>query len=159
VTATASRRSNLPRPLTSFVGRQRILAEVTRRLRVDAGASPARLLTLTGPGGCGKTRLALEAAGQLTEHFRDGVWFISLAPVNDPALVLPTIGQTLGVRDPSGLARLESVARRVGERQVLLVLDNFEQVLGAGAELVQLLAHCGQLRLLVTSRAALRVSG
>jgi len=144
---------HLPAPLTSFVGRERELAAVARLL------GTARLVTLTGPGGVGKTRLALEAAAGLRDAFGDGVCFVALAPIGDPGLVFATAAQTLGVGDPGGRPPLEAVAAHLRHRQLLLVLDNFEQVLGAGPALVELLAACPRLRVLVTSRAALRVSG
>jgi predicted ATPase/class 3 adenylate cyclase len=152
-----SRRTNLPAQLTSFVGRQREVAAIRGLL-----ARPeVRLLTLSGPGGTGKTRLAVQVAAELAEAFPDGVvCFVALAPVTDPELVLPTTAQALGVRGAAGgQSLLHSVAEHVGDRRQLLVLDNFEQVLAAAPVVIDLLAACPQLQALVTSRAALQVSG
>jgi predicted ATPase len=111
----------------------------------------ARLVTLAGPGGTGKTRLALEAAGELVSEFGAGVFWIGLAPVRDPELVVDTIAQTLGAK--------QELAAHIGEKQLLLVLDNLEQVVESAVELAALLRACRNLRLLVTSRELLRVDG
>jgi predicted ATPase/DNA-binding CsgD family transcriptional regulator len=118
-----------------------------------------RLLTLTGPGGIGKTRLGLQVAAELSEQFADGVFFVNLAPIGDPALVLPTIAQTLGVQESATRSVLDILQSVLQEKQLLLVLDNFEQVVGAAVEVAALLARCTQLTVLVTSRAALHLSG
>ena len=138
--------TNLPRPASSFVGREREIAEVVSLLQ-----DGARLLTLTGPGGSGKTRLALEAAAELVPEFKAGVFWVGLAPLRDPALVSPSIAQTLGAK-----VRL---AEFIGERELLLLLDNFEQVVEAAPELCSLVEACPNLRLLSTSRELLRVRG
>jgi predicted ATPase len=138
--------TNLPRPASTFVGREREQGEVVSLLR-----DGARLLTLTGPGGSGKTRLGIEAAAELVSDFKNGVFWIGLAPLRDPALVLDTIAQTLGARD--------GLAEHLGEREALLLLDNLEQVIEAAPELVSLVEACPNLRLLVTSRELLRVRG
>lgn len=143
-----------PVPLTSFLARERERTEVGALLRQPG----TRLLTLTGPGGAGKTRLALAVSGDLATGFRDGAAFVGLAPVRDPNLVLPTIAQALGIRE-SGAAALPDLARTLATRKLLLVLDNLEQVLGAAPLLADLLAACPGLTLLVTSRAPLRISG
>jgi predicted ATPase len=109
----------------------------------------ARLLTLTGPGGSGKTRLAIEAAAELVPEFRGGVFWVELAPIDDPELVLEEIGRTLGARD--------DLARHIGERELLLVLDNFEQVVDGGPALGALVSSCPNLHVLVTSRELLRL--
>jgi class 3 adenylate cyclase len=145
----------LPTPLTRFIGRQPELADVSASLQRDE----VRLLTLTGPGGTGKTRLAIQVAAELSELFPDGVAFVGLAPVNDPALVGSAIAQSLGVREAAHQSVLDRLTQEVGHRRLLLVLDNFEQILGAAPLLLQLLAACPQLKVLVTSRAALHVSG
>jgi non-specific serine/threonine protein kinase len=111
----------------------------------------ARLVTLAGPGGTGKTRLALEAAGELVSEFGAGVFWIGLAPVHDPGLVVDTIAQTLGAK--------QELAGHIGEKQILLVCDNLEQVVESAVELAALLRACPNLRLLVTSRELLRVDG
>ncbi|HLX31172.1 MAG TPA: adenylate/guanylate cyclase domain-containing protein [Gaiellaceae bacterium] len=136
--------TNLPRPTSSFVGRTEEASAVVALLREGA-----RLLTLTGPGGSGKTRLAIEAAGELIPEFRNGVTWVGLSALREPALVIETIGQTLGAKD--------SVADHVGDGELLLLLDNFEQVIEASPELGQLLEACPNLKILVTSRELLRI--
>jgi predicted ATPase/class 3 adenylate cyclase len=138
--------TNLPRPASSFVGRDREVGEITELLR-----DGARLLTLTGPGGTGKTRLAIEAAAELVPDFRNGVFWVDLAPLRDDALVLDAIRNTLGARD--------GVAEHIGQRQMLLVIDNLEQVIAAAPDLAGLPEQCPNLRLLTTSRELLRVRG
>jgi predicted ATPase len=137
----------------TFVGREQDVARVHTLL----GRRDVRLLTLTGPPGAGKTRLALEAAGAVVDGFRDGASVVSLGAVDRPALVLPALRQALGLRETRGESAQETVAAYCLPRQLLLVLDNFEHVLAAGPELVELLGRCPGLQLLVTSRAALRV--
>ncbi|HYZ76877.1 MAG TPA: BTAD domain-containing putative transcriptional regulator [Gaiellaceae bacterium] len=139
--------SNLPVQPTPFVGREAELAQVLELVRAR------RLVTLTGPGGSGKTRLALQAAAELVDEFRDGVWFVGLASLRDPQLVLPTIAQTLGVREP------QTAEDYLGDKEALLVLDNLERLLDAVPQLAELLRSAAALTLLVTSRASLRVSG
>ena len=138
--------TNLPRPASSFVGREREQSEVVRELR-----DGARLLTLTGPGGSGKTRLALEAAAELVPSYKAGVFWIGLAALREPSLVTETIAQTLGARD--------GLAEHIADREMLLLLDNLEQVIAAAADLSALVAACPNLALLVTSRELLRVQG
>jgi len=138
--------TNLPRPASSFVGRERELGEVLARFE-----DGARLLTLTGPGGSGKTRLALEAASSLVAEYKAGVFWVGLSALRDPALVTETISQTLGAKD--------GLAEHIGEREMLLLLDNLEQVIEAAPELSALLSSCPNLTLLVTSRELLRVQG
>jgi len=138
--------TNLPRPASSFVGRQRERDELVSML-----SDGTRLLTLTGPGGSGKTRLAIEAASELVPAFKAGVFWVGLSALRDPALVTQTIGQTVGAK--------EDLAAHVSERELLLLLDNFEQVVEAAPELSQLLEACPGLRLLATSRELLRVTG
>ena len=138
--------TNLPRPASSFVGREAELAEVLAR--IEGGA---RLVTLTGPGGSGKTRLALEAASSLVPEYTAGVFWIGLASLRDPALVTETVSQTLGAKD--------GLADHISEREMLLLLDNLEQVIEAAPQLSSLLSSCPNLTLLVTSRELLRVSG
>ncbi len=138
--------TNLPRPASSFVGREREREELIGLLR-----NGSRLLTLSGPGGSGKTRLAVEVASELVPDFKAGVFWVGLAPLRDPALVTETIAQTLGAKD--------GLAEHVSERELLLLLDNFEQVVEAAPELSRLLEACPNLRLLVTSRELLRIAG
>lgn len=145
--------NNLPTRLTSFLGRQREAAEI------DGLLSNHRLLTLTGPGGTGKTRLSLEVAGRrLTEH-PGGVFFVELATITDPDLVVPTIAKTLSLPDRGGRTPMERLSEYIGDREVLLVLDNFEQVADAAPAVVALLAACPNLVVLVSSRVVLHVSG
>jgi non-specific serine/threonine protein kinase len=143
----------LPRALTSFVGRERELAEARRLLAVVA------LLTLTGPPGTGKTRLALELAAAAAGDFPDGVVFVPLAPVADPDLVLPAVAQALRIGEAPGRDAAESVARYLRDRTLLLVLDNVEQVVTAAPQAAELLARCRRLRVLATSREPLGVPG
>jgi predicted ATPase len=138
--------TNLPRPVSSFVGRDREVSEVVSLLR-----DGARLVTLSGSGGSGKTRLAIETAAELVPEFPSGVFWVGLAPLRDSGLVLESAAQALGA---SG-----GLADHIGERDLLLVLDNFEQVVEAAPELSALLSACPNLRLLVTSRQLLRISG
>ncbi len=145
-------RTNLPAPLTSFIGRE---PELEAGLRLLASA---RLITLTGPGGCGKTRLALELAARALPDFADGAWFVDLSGVTDPALVPAAIAHALGVQE-TRVPVLEAVQGFLRERALLLVLDNFEQVSAAAPTVVALLQAAPRVKALVTSRAALRVRG
>jgi predicted ATPase len=138
--------TNLPRPISSFVGREREVAELVSLLQKGA-----RLVTLSGPGGSGKTRLAIEAAAEVVPEFKNGVFWVGLAPIREPALVADTVAQTLGAKD--------GLAEHIGEREMLLLLDNFEQVVEAAPELASLVETCPHLHLLVTSRELLRVRG
>ncbi|MGY1773998.1 ATP-binding protein [Blastococcus sp. SYSU D00813] len=142
----------LPRPPVPLAGRDADRAEVTALLR-DGGA---RLVTLTGPGGVGKTSLALDVAHAVAPDFPDGVVLVELAPVRDAALVLPTVARAVGGQQPAGPA-LDALATTLGGRRLLLVLDNLEHLLGAAAEVAALLSRCPGLVVLATSRAALRV--
>ncbi|MDF2703285.1 MAG: transcriptional regulator, LuxR family, partial [Rubrobacteraceae bacterium] len=145
---------NLPLELTSFVGRERALAEVKRLLQ------SARLLTLTGPGGCGKTRLALKVAQDVVERFENGAWLVELAPLSDPALVPQAVAQALGVRDQPGRPLTETLADSLGSEQLLLVLDNCEHLIEATARFVEtMLTRCPDLHILATSREPLNVGG
>jgi predicted ATPase/class 3 adenylate cyclase len=139
-------RTNLPTPATTFLGRRRELAEVAALLERD----DVRLLTLTGPGGTGKTRLALQAAAEASELFPDGVWWVPLAPLRDAMLVLPTIAETVE-------AKINLVAH-VADRNMLLLLDNLEQLLDCAPALAELVATGSRLKLLITSREPLHVS-
>ena len=138
--------TNFPRPVSSFVGRERELSELLAT--IDAGA---RLVTLTGPGGSGKTRLALEAAAALVPKYKSGVFWVGLAFLRDSALVSETIEQTLGAKN--------GLPEHIGEREMLLLIDNLEQVIEAAPELSALLASCPNLSVIVTSRELLRVQG
>jgi predicted ATPase/class 3 adenylate cyclase len=148
-----ARPNNLPTQLTSFVGRERELAEAGALLEAN------RLVTLTGPGGTGKTRLSLQVAANAAERFPDGIFFVALETVREPVLVPSRIASAIGLSE-SGNRPAEVVLREwLGSKRVLLVLDNFEQVLGAGPEIADLLRDAPGTSALVTSRAALRVSG
>src|SRR5947209_3447641 len=147
--------SNLPVPLTTLIGREQERATVCSLLR----RPEVRLLTLTGTGGIGKTRLALQVATDLLADFADGVCFVSLAPVSDPDLVVPTIVQTLGLKDTGGQPLLDLLKASLSGKHLLLLLDNFEQVLVAAPQLSDLLRACPHLKILVTSRAVLHLRG
>jgi predicted ATPase/DNA-binding CsgD family transcriptional regulator len=154
---TVRRPDNLPLQLTSFIGRERMLADVTRLL---SQTSPAyRLVTLTGAGGTGKSRLAMQAATALRDRFEDGVYFVPLAPITDTTLIATAIAQAVGVSDAMGLPSATTLSAYFRDQHVLLVLDNFEQLLSGAVQTTELLAACPRLTLLVTSRAPLRVSG
>jgi predicted ATPase/DNA-binding CsgD family transcriptional regulator len=144
---------NVPTELSSFVGRRAELAEVKRLL------GQARLVTLAGPGGVGKTRLALRAAAAVQRAFPDGVWLVELARLSDPAAVVAEVGTALGLRD-QGVRSPALLARFIAGKHMLLVLDNCEHMLGACAELVAaLLRACPRLRVLTTSRQPLGLAG
>ena len=140
-------RTNLPVPATPFLGRERELGEVVELLAED----DARLLTLTGPGGTGKTRLALQVAGMASDAYPDGVWWIPLAPLREPRLVLATAGQTLGSKN--------GLAEHIADKSMLCLFDNFEHVVEAAPDIAALLSECPNLDVLVTSREVLRVPG
>jgi len=147
-------RGNLPLQLTSFIGRERERAEVKRLL------ARTRLVTLTGSGGCGKTRLALEAARAQMSEFEDGVWQVELAPISDPALVVQQAATAFGMKLQSDRDGADALAGQIGPRRLLLVLDNCEHLIAASARLVErLLRSCPRLRVLTTSREPLRVPG
>jgi len=149
------RRNNLPTQPTPLIGRERELDDVLALVR----SPDVRLLTLIGPGGTGKTRLGLQAAAELTDEFEDGVFFVALAAVTDPRLVAPTIRRTLGLTESGNQPQEELLEGYLRERQVLLVLDNFEQVLESASLLDALLSAAPGLKILATSRTALRLYG
>jgi predicted ATPase len=146
---------SVPTPLTSFVGRERELAALTTLARRD----DVRLVTLTGPGGVGKTRLALRAADLLAPAFADGAAVVELASVADPDLVAPAVARALGITDAGERPLAARLAGALRNRSLLLVLDNFEQVVDAAPAVAALLASCRGLKVLATSRAPLRISG
>jgi non-specific serine/threonine protein kinase len=147
--------ATLPAAPTPLVGRDAEVAAVRARLL----AADVRLLTLTGPPGVGKTRLALQVAADLQDAFADGVWFVDLAPITDPALVLSTIAQALGIYEPVQQSLIESLTNFLRSHVVLLVLDNFEQVVDAAVLVRDLVAATAGLTVLVTSRRVLQVRG
>src|SRR6266540_3566575 len=147
-------KTNLPVPLTSFIGREREIEEVKHLL------SSTRLLTLTGSGGIGKTRLAIQATNDLIKSYKDGVWWVELAPVIDEALVPQAVAQVLSVRESPGQPLTESLKNFLREKQLLLILDNCEHLIPACAQLANdLLTRCADLKILTTSREALDMMG
>jgi predicted ATPase/class 3 adenylate cyclase len=153
LTTLDNRPTNLPAQPNAFIGRERELAETRALLERD----DVRLLTLIGPGGTGKTRLALQLAADVVERFGNGVFFVSLAPIRDWELVVPTILRTLGLREQPGASPLETLTDYLREKELLLVLDNFEHLLAASAAVAGLLETAPDLCLLITSRTPLRL--
>jgi predicted ATPase/class 3 adenylate cyclase len=154
--ATLSHRpNNLPTQTSEFLGREAQLAAI-RDLLDTAGV---RLLTLTGPGGIGKTRLALQASADQIDRFEDGVYFVDLSTVHDPGAVFEAIVRAVGLTGTSDVGRLDMLKLELRARHMLLVLDNFEQVIGAAEGVADLLQQCSKLKILVTSREALSVRG
>jgi predicted ATPase/class 3 adenylate cyclase len=146
--------NNLPQQLTLFVGRERELAEVSERI------PRCRLLTLTGPGGIGKTRLSLQAAADVMDHFADGVHFVEFAPVSDARMVPQTVATVLGVKEEAGRPVIEAIVRYVRDRKLLLILDNCEHLVRACAELANALLRVATgLHIIASSREALRIDG
>ncbi len=148
-------KNNLPAQLTSLIGREREVMAVRALMRQPE----LRLLTLTGTGGIGKTRLGLQVANELLDEFVDGVYFVPLAPIADPSLVIPTIAQALGINEDGGRPLQSFLQAYLREKHLLLLLDNFEQVTAAAPELAALLSSCPDLKVMVTSRAVLHLHG
>src|SRR4051812_47592086 len=151
---TASVPNNLPALVTSLVGRESEIKKVTEYL-----SRGPRLVTLVGPGGIGKTRLGLEVAARLLPSFQDGVFFVPLAPIRDKDLLASTVAQSVGVREAAGRPVLDTVKGYLRDREILLLLDNFEQVLEAGPLVSELLASAPRLKIVVTSRTMLHLYG
>lgn len=149
------RPNNLPTQASTFIGREIELREIHARIERES----VRLLTLTGPGGTGKTRLALRVAANEIDRFDHGVFFIDLSAIRDTQAVLASIARTIGLTETADRPLLADLERQLRDQRVLLVLDNFEQVIAAAPTAVELLASCPRLKLLVTSREALHVRG
>ena len=146
-------RMSLPKPLTSFIGREQELAQAKRLLQASY------LVTLTGPGGSGKTRLCIAVAAEVAGAYPDGVYFVPLAPVRDPDLVPSTIVQSIGLQDARDVPLMEHLISQLRERQLLIVLDNFEHLLAGAPVLTRLLRETSAVRILVSSRSPLHVAG
>lgn len=154
---------NLPRPLTSFVGRGAALAEVRRlltQIEPDAVLRTHPLVTIVGPGGSGKTRLSIQVARELAAQYQHGAWWVELAPLNDGNLVLPAIAKSIGVKESADQTLIEAMTQYLRDKRLLLVLDNCEHLLDACASVTeQLLMKCEGLQVLATSREALNMPG
>jgi predicted ATPase/class 3 adenylate cyclase len=145
--------NNLPNPLTSFVGREKEITAIKQTLDTH------RFVTLTGPGGIGKTRLSLEIASDLVDAFRHGAWFVELEHVKDPMLVAPTIAHVFSIQETPGRKISDALKDYLREKELLVILDNFEQVIGAVTLVKELLVTARHLKVIVTSRTPLRVAG
>lgn len=146
--------NNLPQQLTSFVGRERVLADLKRLV------FETRLLMLLGPGGAGKTRLSVQVAQELLPEFPGGVWWVELAPLSDPSLVVQSVASALGIREAGSRPLLETLTEELRQRRLLLILDNCEHLVGACAVLANaLLRKCPELRILASSRERLGIDG
>ena len=144
---------SLPGRLTSFIGREVEVAEIKSLLLKH------RLVTLTGPGGTGKTSLSIRVAEEVVSYFKDGVFFIPLAPIREASLLASAIAKILGVAEVADQSVLESVKNYLEDKTFLLVLDNFEQIVEAAAEVLELLQYCPHLKIIVSSRVVLRIKG
>jgi non-specific serine/threonine protein kinase len=152
--ATSKGGHNLPAQTTTFIGRQTEIAEIKSLL------GRTRLLTLTGSGGCGKTRLSLQMAAEVLEPYADGIWLVELAPLADPSLVAQALAQVLGVSEEPGRPLLQTLAQRLKYRKTLLILDNCEHLLDACSRLVETLLHaCPDIKVLASSRESLNIAG
>ena len=154
---TRTPKHNLPTQPTPFIGRQSELAAVKELLKRDR--QYVRLVTLTGPGGTGKTRLAVQAAAEIVNRFVDGVYLVDLAPIREPDSVLTTIARTVGIRETSDRPLLDELKGQLQFKAMLLLLDNFEQVTAAAPQVGELLQDCSQLKVLATSREPLHLRG
>jgi predicted ATPase len=147
--------NNLPVQVTSLIGREKEIAALSQLLQRE----DVRLVTLTGPGGIGKTRLALQVAAELSDQFANGLYFVDLASLSEPADVIPAIGQTLGLREEEHRSPIDVLKEKLNQQGILLLLDNFEQVISAAVQVANLLAACPMLKMIVTSREVLRIRG
>jgi len=147
--------TNLPAPVMPLLGREREISTLAQQFH----SHDIRLVTITGPGGVGKTSLALQVAHDLQDAFTDGVFFISLAAITDSTLIIPTVAHTLGVIESPNRLLLDSLKEFLRDRQALLLLDNFEQIISVAPLLTELLSACAELKMLVTSRETLRLRG
>ncbi len=157
-----ARRTNLPAQPTPLIGREQDVAAIAALLRRnpdEARGADVRLVTLTGPGGIGKTRLSLQVAAELVEDFTDGVYVVDLAPIREPDLVTSAIAATLGVRESGGQPLLDCLKDELRDKRMLLLLDNFEHLLAAATLVAELLATAAQLKVLATSREVLHLRG
>lgn len=145
----------LPEPPTPLIGRERERRELAGLLKQDA----VRLITLTGPGGTGKTRLSLAVGGMVVDEFPDGVYFVDLAPISDPVLVMTTIAHALGIREGGGRPPFENLREFLAERELLLILDNLEQIIAIAPDVARLLVAAPRLKMLATSRIPLSIRG
>lgn len=149
-----STKTNLPNPITSFIGREKEVEEIVKLVGRN------RLVTLTGPGGVGKTRLAIQSSNKMLGKFKDGVWWVELAPLMDDAMVPGVVAQVLGVRDSPSRPLVESLKSFLREKQLLLVLDNCEHLVDACAQFAyELLTRCENLKILATSREVMGITG
>jgi len=147
--------NTLPALLSPLLGREKETATILELLnRADV-----RLVTITGPGGVGKTSMSLQVGHQSAKSFKDGVFFISLAPINDSTLIIPTIARELGVIESPNRLLLDSLKDFLHKKEILLLLDNFEQIVSAAPLLTELLNACAELRMLITSRESLHLRG
>jgi predicted ATPase/class 3 adenylate cyclase len=150
-----SKPNNLPVPLTPFVGRARLVTQVRDLLLQPT----CRAATLLGPGGTGKTRMAIRVATELLHNLNDGAFFVSLAPIQDTELVAREIAKVLDIAEEPGRPLIETICSALADKELLLVLDNFEQVQNAARDIAEILRHCGGIKVLATSRQPLRISG
>ncbi len=163
IQAAAASHSNLPLPLASFIGRGHEIAKVKTLLRPDRSNAkhlPARLVTVTGPGGCGKTRLAIEVARELSDYYADGIWWVELAALTEETQVAQAVAKVLDVQQGVQPSLTDVIINNLRTKHLLLVLDNCEHLIAACAELAErLLSHCPEVQILATSREALGVGG
>jgi len=147
--------SIMPMQPTALIGREKEIEEIRKILKDDY----VHVVTLSGPGGIGKTRLGLQVAADTIEHFKNGAFFVDLSAITDPALVISAVAKALNIREAGKRPLLEVLKDYFSDKQILLLLDNFEQVMEAELQIVQLLSACPGLKILVTTREPLHVRG